>query len=131
MFQNATFVASKNTALDFRNVDFSNISDASYMFSGVKFEAKENNSISISVFLPNNFGLNADSTTLEKMFSESLISEIEFGQNFAPHGNWYLEMFYKCIYLTKLDLSTFSSTDSEIILNSMCFGCTLLSSVKL
>ena len=105
----------------------SNIEDSSAMFYGFQSSYEINN---IKVYFPDNFGKNANQTTCQQMFTQSCFFNVYFGQNFAPQGINFSEMFENMTQLHSLDLSTFSSTKA-VNLTNLCSGCTYLSSVKL
>lgn len=66
-----------------------NISVADNMFDQAGRDGYRN----LSVFLPDNFGSNASTTTMVSMFSQCGFNHIQFGNNFAPHGTTMEKMF--------------------------------------
>ena len=128
MFLEATLCAN-DISLDFRGWDAKNIESACAMFSRAQLKYPEDVA-NINVYLPDNFGASATSTLLNNMFEGSCFSNISFGQNFAPQGENYSNMFANMRSLHDLDLSTFTST-KRVDLSNLCSGCGYLSSVKL
>ena len=123
----------KFECLDLSKLKFDNLEYAMGMFSSFGNIYNRSMQFTYTLILPDNFASNTQ-CDVSKMFEDSFIQSIEFGNNSFRNQKNFMGMFSKAWALNSLDLSGFS-TQSEssgdlISLQRMCEYCPYLYSIK-